>query len=108
MDRVVNYLEHNYHCSIVGTSVYLSNRSKLKEDLKKLTQADVLLTELKAAAVDVATKTALQMGKSTIYCDNELQVVEYTDGDIDSIQSLNSYLIEITKKIVDGRATIPT
>ncbi|MFX1518870.1 MAG: 2,3-diphosphoglycerate synthetase [Promethearchaeota archaeon] len=103
MKTVVNYLEQNYDCNIVGTSVSLSNRAILKGDLKKLTQADVLVTELKAAAVDVATKTALQMGKSTIYCDNELQVVESTDGDINSIQSLNSYLIEVTKSIVNGR-----
>jgi len=72
----------------------------LREDLKKLNQADVLVTELKAAAVDVATKTAFQMGTPTIYCDNELQIVEYADGEINSIQELDSYLIEITNRIV--------
>ncbi len=107
MKIVVNYLEQNYNCNILGTSVHLSDRAKLKEDLKKLTQADVLVTELKASAVDVATKTAFQMGKPTIYCDNELQIVEYADGEINSIQELDSYLIEITNRIVKGGSTTP-
>jgi cyclic 2,3-diphosphoglycerate synthetase len=108
MKIVVNYLEQNYNCNIVGTSVHLSDRTKLREDLKKLNQADVLVTELKAAAVDVATKTAFQMGKPTIYCDNELQIVEYADGEINSIQELDSYLIEITNRIVKGGSTTPS
>ena len=33
-------------------------------------EADVMLTELKAAAVDVATKDALAAGLEVIYCDN--------------------------------------
>ncbi|MHA2294317.1 MAG: 2,3-diphosphoglycerate synthetase [Candidatus Hodarchaeales archaeon] len=107
MKIVVNYLEQNYNCNIVSSSVNLSDRSKLKEDLKELTQADVLVTELKAAAVDVATKIALQMGKPTIYCDNELHIVEYADGEINSIKELDSYLVEITNRIVKGGSTTP-
>ena len=33
-------------------------------------KADVMLTELKAAAVDVATKDAMAAGLEVIYCDN--------------------------------------
>jgi predicted GTPase len=40
---------------------HLSNRPLLQKDIEKyIDQADVMLTELKAAAVDVATKDALQ------------------------------------------------
>jgi len=33
-------------------------------------KADVMLTELKAAAVDVATKDAIAAGLEVVYCDN--------------------------------------
>jgi cyclic 2,3-diphosphoglycerate synthetase len=43
----------------------------------------VLLTELKAAAVDVATWVALGWGMQVIYCDNQLEV---TEGDRDFLE----------------------
>jgi cyclic 2,3-diphosphoglycerate synthetase len=103
MEIVVKYLEQQYKCNVIGTTVHLANRAKLREDLQELAHTDLLLTELKAAAIDVAAKTALQMRKPTIFCDNELHVKEYDKSDMNSIQSLNSYLIEITKMICKGR-----
>lgn len=104
MDTVVKYLEQQYKCNVVGTTVHLADRAKLRDDLKELAYAELLLTELKAAAIDVAAKTALKMmGKPTIFCDNELHVKEHPNSDINSIQSLNSSLIEITKMIFKGR-----
>ena len=104
MNTVVKFLEQQYKCNVVGTTVHLADRAKLRDDLKELAYADVLLTELKAAAIDVAAKTALEMmGKPTIFCDNELHVKEYPNSDINTITSLDSYLIEIVKRIVKER-----
>jgi cyclic 2,3-diphosphoglycerate synthetase len=36
----------------------------------------VLVTELKAAAVDVATRAALERGMEVVYCDNRPEPVE--------------------------------
>ena len=70
-DKLVDYLESNYGCEIVGTTAHLSNRPLLREDMEKyMDKADVMLTELKAAAVDVATKDALAAGLEVVYCDN--------------------------------------
>ena len=70
-DKLVDYLEGNYNCEVVGTTPHLSNRPLLREDIKKyIDKADVMLTELKAAAVDVATKDAIKHGLEVIYCDN--------------------------------------
>jgi cyclic 2,3-diphosphoglycerate synthetase len=41
-----------------------------------------MLTELKAAAVDVATKDALKAGLEVVYCDNIPQVI---DGDYENL-----------------------
>ena len=70
-DKLVEYLESHYNCEIVGTTSHLSNRPLLREDMKKyMDKADVMLTELKAAAVDVATKDAIAAGLEVVYCDN--------------------------------------
>ena len=70
-DKLVEYLENNYDCEVIGTTAHLSNRPLLRQDMEKyIDKADVMLTELKAAAVDVATKDALAKGLEVIYCDN--------------------------------------
>ncbi|OEC98715.1 MULTISPECIES: 2,3-diphosphoglycerate synthetase [Methanobrevibacter] len=70
-DKLVQYLEKNYKCKIIGTTSHLSNRPLLREDMKKyMDNADVMLSELKAAAVDVATKDAINAGLDVVYCDN--------------------------------------
>lgn len=70
-DKLVDYLEKNYGCKIIGTTSHLSNRPLLREDMKKyMDKADVMLSELKAAAVDVATKDAISAGLEVVYCDN--------------------------------------
>lgn len=68
---LVNHLEEHYDCNVVGTTQHLSNRPLLQKDIENyIDQVDVMLTELKAAAVDVATKDALEAGLEVIYCDN--------------------------------------
>lgn len=81
-DKLVEYLENNYDCEVIGTTAHLSNRPLLRQDMEKyIDKADVMLTELKAAAVDVATKDALAKGLEVIYCDNIPVAIsdEYTD-----------------------------
>lgn len=65
------YLEENFKCTVVDISSHLSNRPLLQEDIERnIDNVDVMLTELKAAAVDVATKDALDKGLEVVYCDN--------------------------------------
>ena len=81
--KLEEYLEVNYDCKVVGTSSHLSNRPLLKEDISKyIDEADVLLTELKAAAVDVATKEALDAGLEVVYCDNIPIPMDYSYPDL--------------------------
>lgn len=70
-DKLVDYLETNYNCEVIGTTAHLSNRPLLRKDMEKyMDKAEVMLSELKAAAVDVATKDAIAAGLEVVYCDN--------------------------------------
>lgn len=82
-DVLINHLEENYNCKVVGTTPHLSNRPLLQKDIEKyIDDVDLMLTELKAAAVDVATKDALEAGLGVVYCDNIPRVIE---GDYGSL-----------------------
>ena len=66
-----DYLEENFNCNVVAISSHLSNRPLLQRDIEEnIDNIDCMLTELKAAAVDVATKDALNKGLEVVYCDN--------------------------------------
>jgi cyclic 2,3-diphosphoglycerate synthetase len=78
--RQVEYLEATSGCRIVGWSARLAERAGLAEDLKAAEGYDVLLTELKAAAVDVATEAAIARGADVVFVDNRAEVV---GGDTD-------------------------
>lgn len=66
-----SYLEENYNCRVVDITSHLSNRPLLQEDIEKnIDNVDIMLTEIKAAAIDVATKAALNKGLEVVYCDN--------------------------------------
>ena len=78
----------SYGATVVGHSSNLANRSRLASELAAAGQADVLVTELKAAAVDLATGFALERGMGVVYSDNQLVV---TRGDLlleDLVRSL--------------------
>lgn len=82
-DVLINHLEENYGCKVVGTTPHLSNRPLLQKDIEKyIDDVDVMLTELKAAAVDVATKDALEAGLGVVYCDNIPHVIEGSYGSL--------------------------
>ena len=95
-DKLVEYLEDNYDCEIVGTTSHLSNRPLLREDIKKYVDvADVMLTELKAAAVDVATKDAIAHGLKVVYCDNIPMPID------DSYPDLTQSIINLVDSAID-------
>ena len=96
-DKLVEYLESNYGCEIIGTTAHLSNRPLLREDMKKyMDKADVMLTELKAAAVDVATKDALAAGLEVVYCDNIPVAID------DSYPDLAQSVIQLVDSAIDN------
>jgi cyclic 2,3-diphosphoglycerate synthase len=69
--RSAAHLESRHHATVVGWTSHLAERDRLADDLARLPAgAEVLVTELKAAAVDVATRAALERGMEVIYCDN--------------------------------------
>ncbi len=80
--RQVRHLEEA-GCRIVGWSARLADRAGLAEDLEAAEGYDVLLTELKAAAVDVAAEAALDRGADVVFVDNRATVVE-GDADLDT------------------------
>jgi cyclic 2,3-diphosphoglycerate synthetase len=70
-----NSLEEAYGCEVVAISHHLSNRPKLRSDIQDALRSagpTVLLTELKAAAIDVATAMGLEAGLRVVYADNAL------------------------------------
>lgn len=87
--RLVEFLEENYKCEVVGVSHHLSNRKKLREDIEeKMGKFTLVLTELKAAAVDVSTEVTAELGIKVAYCDN-IPVTVGGDGElVDALVSI--------------------
>ncbi|MGB9937177.1 MAG: 2,3-diphosphoglycerate synthetase [Methanobacterium sp.] len=95
---LVKYLEENYGCKVVGTTSHLSNRPLLQKDIEKyIDDVDIMLTELKAAAVDVATKDALEAGLSVVYCDNIPKVCGGLEGEH---QLLQNAIVDVVEKSI--------
>jgi cyclic 2,3-diphosphoglycerate synthetase len=93
-DVLIKHLEEEHNCTVVGTTPYLSNRPLLQKDIQKyIDDADVMLTELKAAAVDVATKDALNAGLEVVYCDNIPLVIRDED-------KLDPAIIDVVDKAI--------
>jgi cyclic 2,3-diphosphoglycerate synthetase len=74
--RQVDHLVSVHRCDVVGWSARLADRAGLAEDLDAAQGYDVLLTELKAAAVDVACERAMARGAEVVFVDNRATVVE--------------------------------
>lgn len=71
-ESISRHLEKEHGCEVVGISHSLSDRERLEADLEALGSggADVLLCEIKAAAIDVATRQAKGLGMDVVYMDN--------------------------------------
>jgi cyclic 2,3-diphosphoglycerate synthetase len=78
--RLVGYLESEFGCTVVGASANLSNRSLLRAELESCAGSfDLLLTELKAAAIDVVAAEGEALGVPTVLCDNVPVAVDGSD-----------------------------
>jgi cyclic 2,3-diphosphoglycerate synthetase len=82
--RLATALEETAGCRVVATSSRLADRAGLEEDLAAAPPFAVLLTELKAAAVDVAARRALQRGAEVVFVDNRPRSAG-GDGDVDDL-----------------------
>ncbi|MGI8865881.1 MAG: 2,3-diphosphoglycerate synthetase, partial [Rubrobacteraceae bacterium] len=71
LDKLSRHLEGVYGCEVVAASGNLSDRARLEEDLNGMSGADVYLTEINVAAVDVVTRRGASEGKPVMYCDND-------------------------------------
>jgi cyclic 2,3-diphosphoglycerate synthetase len=69
---LVQHLEQVHGCQVVGFTNRLSDRAVLPKDLEDAPPYDVLVTELKAAAVDVAVRHALGAGRQVVFANNAL------------------------------------
>lgn len=71
-EAISRHLEEEHGCKVVGISHSLSDREQLEADIQTIGKggADTLLCEIKAAAIDVATRRALDLGMEVIYMDN--------------------------------------
>jgi cyclic 2,3-diphosphoglycerate synthetase len=74
--RLIRRLEADHGCTVVGWSARLADRAGLVEDLDAVQGYDVLLTELKAAAVDTGVARALDRGAEVVFVDNRAEAVE--------------------------------
>jgi cyclic 2,3-diphosphoglycerate synthetase len=78
-EKIRNYLEERFQCEVVGISTNLSQRDLLKKEISLYEdRITAVLTEVKAAAVEVVTKFALERGVRIVYVDN---VPESVGGD---------------------------
>jgi cyclic 2,3-diphosphoglycerate synthetase len=95
--NIVDSLEEKHGCEVVAVSHNLSNRPKLRNDIARAIREDkpsVLLTELKAAAVDVATAAGLEAGLRVVFADNVLLGVNGEAGLAEEIINLAELAVE--------------
>ena len=90
-DSIRKHLETEQHCRVVGITHSLSDRDRLESEIAAIEgRADVLLCEIKAAGVDVATRRAIDAGLDVVYMDNEPVGIEdeVIEPEVDRIAEL--------------------
>jgi cyclic 2,3-diphosphoglycerate synthetase len=87
LESLVAHLEKSCGCRIAGATAALSDRKRLREEMKSLLAQDdkpeVLLTELKAASIQVAVPMALEAGLGVVFCDNVPEPTSAGDGNLE-------------------------
>lgn len=97
---ISDYLEQEFACQVVRLSTSLANRKELRKDLMAASgEYEVLVTELKAAAVDVATEIGLKEGVKVVYADN-VPVTVGGDG------NLSDLAIALAHRVVEKESEI--
>lgn len=77
---MTRHLEEQLGAVVVGATHRLSDRTGLVRELARAEGTyEILLTEVKAAAIDVAARAAIGAGAEVVFCDNEPVPV---DGDL--------------------------
>jgi len=72
LPAMVRHLEEAHGAEIVSASGALADRRQLVADVERAARAaDVFLTEIKAAAIDVVAEAAAASGLELAFCDNE-------------------------------------
>ncbi len=66
------HLTDEFGCVVVGISHALADRVALERELDESESHDVLVTEIKAGAVDVAVRQARRAGRRVVFADNDL------------------------------------
>jgi cyclic 2,3-diphosphoglycerate synthetase len=83
---IASHLEEHYGCNVTDVTSALSDRRKLKEEVAAAIRPDskpeVLLTELKAASMQVAVPMALEAGVKVVFYNNIPKAVEPEHGDL--------------------------
>lgn len=98
LGNLERHLEAEYGCEVVASSAHLSNRSRLREDMHAHQGSyDVLLTELKAAAIDVVAAAGEEAGVPTVLCDNVPIALDGTD--------LDRHVTEVAETALERGAT---
>jgi cyclic 2,3-diphosphoglycerate synthetase len=95
-----DHIEGEHGGVVVGVSHHLANRPKLRVDLETFGDADVLLVELKAAAVDVAARVASERGMEVVFCDNRVVSV----GEEESFEDVVGDLADLATRRHDAHA----
>lgn len=96
LPKLVGHLEERFDCEVIASSPHLSNRTLLRADMRAAAgRYDVLLTELKAAAIDVVAAAGDEAGVPTVMCDNVPVALDGSD--------LGAHVIEVAETAL-GRA----
>lgn len=66
------HLEAEHGATVVGITHHLADRPALRADLEAMGEAEVLVVELKAAAIDLAARFATGRGMEVVFCDNRV------------------------------------
>jgi cyclic 2,3-diphosphoglycerate synthetase len=91
---LASHLEEVFGCAVVGRTHRLADRAGLAEDLEAAPAFEVLVTELKAAAVDVAADRAAARGADVVFADNRAVTLE-GDGELPDL------LLETAHKAIE-------
>lgn len=80
VSKLAEHLEAEYGCTVVAYTSDLSDRRRLRDAIAKHAgEFDTLLTELKAAAIDVVAAAGEEAGVPTVLCDNVPVTVDGQD-----------------------------
>ncbi len=103
-ERQAEHLGDEHGVEIVGWSSRLGDRSGLAKDLDAAEEHEVLLTELKAAAVDVAGMRAVARGAEVVFVDNRPLSMDGRDLEAAFGQVLDLALARANDRTAGGSA----